>query len=212
MNIAVIGATGATGLEFLQQALEAGHNLTALVRSPEKVTIQHPNLQIIKGSALEINDVAKAVTGQDAIFIALGTGKDAIKSTIRQDGTRVVVDALKQSGEKPFLVVMSSLGTNESFRQVRFYWRMSLPFILGNVFADHAVQEEIVRESGLPHIFLRPTNLGEDAPIGNITPITPPKMVPVWPAVTRADVVTYALQVLQNPSAAPEAVALAKAH
>jgi len=210
MNIAVIGATGATGLEFLRQALEAGHNLTALVRSPEKVTIQHPNLHVIKGNALDIDDVSRAVSGKDAVFIALGTGKDAIKSTIRQDGTRAVVDALKKTGEKPFLVVMSSLGTNESFRQMRFYWRLSLPFVLGNAFADHAVQEEIVRESGLPHIFLRPTNLGENEPSNEITPTSPPTMVPVLPAVTRADVVSYALTVLQNPSNAPEAVALTK--
>ena len=46
MKVAVIGATGPTGMCVVQQALDAGHEVVALVRSPEKMTIQHDNLQV----------------------------------------------------------------------------------------------------------------------------------------------------------------------
>ncbi|HEX3050206.1 MAG TPA: NAD(P)H-binding protein, partial [Aggregatilineaceae bacterium] len=75
MKIAVIGATGNTGANFVEQALDRGHLITALVRSPHKLTIHHLNLNVIQGDVLNADDVARTVRGQDAIFIALGTGK-----------------------------------------------------------------------------------------------------------------------------------------
>ena len=46
MKIAVIGATGQTGQCVVQQALDEGHEVIALVRSPEKMTIEHKALQV----------------------------------------------------------------------------------------------------------------------------------------------------------------------
>lgn len=211
MNIAVIGATGSTGLEFVRQALGEGHCITALVRTPAKLTVQHENLRMVQGDAYNAEDVARAVLGQDVIFISLGTGPNAVKSTIREDGTRVVLAVLKEAGETPFLVVMSSLGVNESTKQVLFFWPWVLTPILGNAFRDHAAQEKLVRASGLPHLILRPTNLSDEAGSGSITASPPPKHAPVLPSVTRADVVSYALRMLDDPQSAPEAVALTKA-
>jgi len=46
MKIAVLGASGRTGQEFLRVALEAKHQVVAIVRSPEKVEIQHDDLEV----------------------------------------------------------------------------------------------------------------------------------------------------------------------
>ena len=46
MKIVLLGATGLTGQEALSQALKAGHEVTAVVRSPEKITIQNDNLKV----------------------------------------------------------------------------------------------------------------------------------------------------------------------
>ena len=46
MRIALIGATGLTGQEALTQALKAGHDVTAVVRSPEKITITNDKLKV----------------------------------------------------------------------------------------------------------------------------------------------------------------------
>ena len=45
--VCIVGATGNTGVQILRQALERGHAVKALVRSPEKVEIQHANLQVV---------------------------------------------------------------------------------------------------------------------------------------------------------------------
>ncbi|MCA9913758.1 MAG: NAD(P)H-binding protein [Anaerolineae bacterium] len=211
MNIAVIGATGSTGLEFVRQALEKGHNITALVRTPARMTVQHENLHMVQGDVYNAEDVARVVAGQDAIFISLGTGANAIKTTIREDGTRIVLDVLQESGETPFLLVMSSLGVNESMKQVYLFWPVILNPLLGNAFKDHAEQEKLVRASGLPHLILRPTNLSDAPGMGSITASPPPKHAPVLPSVARADVVAYALDALENQHTAPEAIALTKA-
>ena len=99
MKIAILGASGRTGMHFVMQALERGYAVTALTRSPEKLAVENPNLSVIVGDALNPADVYRTISGQDAVFIALGTGEAPVKSTIRTDGTQRVVDALTVSGE-----------------------------------------------------------------------------------------------------------------
>lgn len=208
MNIAIIGATGGTGTHFTEQALERGHTVTALVRSPEKITNGHANLKVIKGNVLNPDDVAQAVAGRDAVFIALGTGKYPVKSSIREDGTRQVINALQQSGEQPLVVALSSLGVGESKYQVPFYWRWPLSMILMFAFADHNRQENVLRESKLPYVILRPTFMEDEPSTGHIIPATPPQRVKTSAAVTRADVAAFALDVIEKRQFDCQAVAL----
>ncbi len=58
MNLLVLGATGRTGRLVVEQALAAGHTVTALVRSPEKLTTGGANLRVVKGEATEASAVA----------------------------------------------------------------------------------------------------------------------------------------------------------
>jgi len=44
MKLFLIGATGRTGREIVQQALERGHQVTAFVRSPESITLKMSGL------------------------------------------------------------------------------------------------------------------------------------------------------------------------
>jgi uncharacterized protein len=74
MKIALFGATGHLGGSFLQQALEQGHHISALVRHPEKLTLNHPNLRVHLGDALELEDVRSVVQRQEVVVSALGGG------------------------------------------------------------------------------------------------------------------------------------------
>ena len=49
MKILVLGGTGATGRLVVEQALADGHQVRALVRSPEKLTASNPNLEVVVG-------------------------------------------------------------------------------------------------------------------------------------------------------------------
>lgn len=199
MKIAVIGATGNTGFSFSKQAVERGHSVTVLVRSPEKLANIAGQLNIIEGSVLNAKDVAQAVTGQDAVFIALGTGKYPKKSSIRTDGTRQVVKALRASGEQPLVVALSSLGVGDSQQQIPFYWRLPLNIVLMYAFADHNQQEKVLHESRLPYVIVRPTFMNDDeSDTSQIKAAAAPQRVRTSPAVTRADVAAFALDAMER--------------
>lgn len=46
MKIVVLGATGQTGQHLVNQALQQGHSVTAVVRNPGKMTVSHDNLKV----------------------------------------------------------------------------------------------------------------------------------------------------------------------
>jgi putative NADH-flavin reductase len=77
MNLTVLGATGPTGTQLVEQALAAGHHVTALARSPEKLTITNPNLHVVQGDATDRAAVSQAMKGADAVISTLG-GKGSV--------------------------------------------------------------------------------------------------------------------------------------
>jgi putative NADH-flavin reductase len=72
MNLTVLGGAGATGTPLVEQALTAGHHVTALVRSPEKLTITNPSLHAVHGDATDRAAVSHAMKGADAVISTLG--------------------------------------------------------------------------------------------------------------------------------------------
>src|SRR5260370_11711527 len=77
MNLVVLGATGRTGRLVVEQALAAGHTVTALVRSPEKLPTGSPNLRVVTGHATDPAAVSRALEGADAVISTLG-GKASV--------------------------------------------------------------------------------------------------------------------------------------
>jgi putative NADH-flavin reductase len=81
MKLVILGATGATGTLVVEQALAAGHRVTALVRSPHRLTITHRNLRVVKGDAT------------DAAAVATSTIPDTVKRSLSQKISRADVAA-----------------------------------------------------------------------------------------------------------------------
>ena len=52
-NIAVLGANGGIGRQVVKNALVHGHNVTAILRTPSKLTINHPNLKTVEGDVFK---------------------------------------------------------------------------------------------------------------------------------------------------------------
>ena len=78
MKILLLGATGRVGNVLLEKMLEDGHQLVALVRSPEKITIKSPDLHIIEGNVLDEKALEEAITKLpiEAVMSALNTDKN----------------------------------------------------------------------------------------------------------------------------------------
>src|SRR6266513_2601115 len=72
MKLFVIGATGRTGQEIVQQALARGHQVTAFVRSPENITAKSERLTVLKGNVLDENQLFTAMQNHDAVISTLG--------------------------------------------------------------------------------------------------------------------------------------------
>jgi putative NADH-flavin reductase len=63
MNLTVLRAAGATGVQLVEQALAAGHQVTALARSAENLTLTNPNLHVVQGDATDRAVVSQAMKG-----------------------------------------------------------------------------------------------------------------------------------------------------
>lgn len=155
MKLVIFGSTGSIGSHVVEQALEQGHTITAFVRNPNKLNVQHPNLNIFTGDVMNPALVEQAVIGHDAAICILGSGKK-LSGNVRSQGTKNIIQALEKAGIKRF-ICQSTLGAGDSWSNLDFYWKyIMFGFILRKVFADHQIQEEYVRQSDLDWTIIRP--------------------------------------------------------
>ena len=158
MKLLVFGSTGGTGRELVKQALDQGHSVTAYARDPSKIEdLQHPSLKVVSGDVLDPATVESAVAGQEAIFSTVGAG--ARRTTLREEGTRNIVEAMQSTGVKR-LICQSSLGVGDSRANLPFFTKYIIVAVfLRHAFADHERQEAVVRQSSLDWTIVRPPHL-----------------------------------------------------
>lgn len=153
MKVLILGATGSIGRQIVQQALQAGHEVTALCRTPAKLDIQHAGLRTVKGDVLDQESIRNAMSGQDAVMVALGAGA---AGSIRATGTANTIAAMKACGVTR-LVCLSSLGVGDSRANLNFVWKyLMFGLLLRRAYADHVEQEKHVMDSGLDWTIVRP--------------------------------------------------------
>lgn len=200
MNFLLFGATGGTGLQFLNQALARGHSVTACVRDPGKLTVSHAELRIVQGDMLQPDSLAAAFTGEyDALALTVGVYHRK-PQTFVSEGTRNIVTAAKEAGIGRVAVV-TSLGCGDSKGQGNLPARLVQRLTLSEVIADKDRQEAIVRDSGLEWTFIRPPRLMSSDKINDKLVIwqggTPAKPRLTW-ACSRASVASLLLRVLEE--------------
>jgi putative NADH-flavin reductase len=106
MKIAIVGATGLVGTRVVSEALNRGYEVLALARKPETLTIIHENLQTQAVDAFDINALASALQGADAVVSTYNAGwanPDLYQDFIK--GSEAIQQATKIAGLKRLLVV-----------------------------------------------------------------------------------------------------------
>lgn len=93
MKLLIFGSTGTIGRQLVEQALDQGHTVTAFVRNPSKITVEHKNPRLIQGDVMDLSTVEKAMYGHDTVLCTLGAGN---KGVIRSEGTKHIIDAMKK--------------------------------------------------------------------------------------------------------------------
>ncbi len=101
MKLFVIGATGGTGREIVQQALERGHHVTAFVRSPETVTFRHERLSVLKGDVTDESQLSEAMRNHDAVLSALGPREVFKPGSLLHDSALATSHAIAAFGSEP---------------------------------------------------------------------------------------------------------------
>lgn len=162
MKVIVVGATGSVGRLTVGELLNAGHDVTAFARAPEKLSITDSALRLATGDAMDANDVFDAVAGHDAVIITLGAGMSR-KNLIRSKGTTNVIHAMQSQGVRR-LICQSTLGARESWSNLNFWWqRVMFGALLAPVLRDHELQEQLVEASGLDWTIVRPGAFTDEA-------------------------------------------------
>jgi putative NADH-flavin reductase len=192
MKIAIFGASGRTGIVTVYQALEKGHEVTAFARNAASVTISHKNLHIIQGDILEPDKVKVAVEGQQAVILALGTFSRKV-STVLSEGTANIIQAMHECGVKR-LICMSSVGI---LKDDGGFWfgKVILPLFLKEEFEDKKRQMNLIRESNLDWVIIRPVSLTQSPKTGKYK-IYDHK--PGSSKIPRADVADFMLKLLTD--------------
>lgn len=72
MKLVVLGATGGTGLELVRQAVERGHSVTAVVRSPEGLKSFAGRINVVQGNLLNSAELSRVIEGHDAVVSGFG--------------------------------------------------------------------------------------------------------------------------------------------
>ncbi|WP_298732994.1 NAD(P)-dependent oxidoreductase [uncultured Chitinophaga sp.] len=106
MKVALIGASGFVGSHILHELLERGHQVTAIVRHPEKISARHPNLVVKKGDVYLEGEVTELVKGQDAVISAFNPGWT--NPNIYEDflaGSQAIQQGVKAAGVRRLIII-----------------------------------------------------------------------------------------------------------
>jgi uncharacterized protein YbjT (DUF2867 family) len=220
MKLTIIAATGGVGRELLEQAVAAGHDVTAVVRNPGKLSREvraiTADLAAPDPAALE-----SAVAGADAVLSGLGPHSNS-DAGIASQGTPAVVAAMKAAGVRRIVAVSAApVGTVPTPSRPSppkhdpgdgFFMRHLLSHIanarLGKVFADLAQMEDVLGRSGLDWTVIRPPQL-TGKPLTGTYRTAYGQNLKGGLSVPRADVAHLMLRVLNQPETIGQAIGIA---
>ena len=207
MNITVFGATGTIGRLVVDQALAAGHDVTAVTRDATRLTQRHDRLSVLEADPTDPAACVPAVKDADAVIVTLGGGR---QGQVREAGTRAVVQAMQEAGVRR-LVCQSTLGVGSSAEHLTFWWRyVMFGALLRKAFADHVAQAAVVEGSGLDWTIVRPSAF-TDGPAGSLGPVRhgfDGSARGLRLRIRRADVAAFVLAQAEDPTFVHQAVSL----
>jgi uncharacterized protein YbjT (DUF2867 family) len=185
MKLSVLGAAGATGIPLVEQALAAGHGVTALVRSGPKLTITNPNLHVVEGDATDRAAVSEAMSGAEAVISVLGA-----RGPVMAEATRAIVDAAKQKGPERIVMLSSFAVARDRLTPVT---RVVTGIAMGSQIKDKTAGEEVLRASNLDWTIVYPTKL-TDGPKTEARVVAEGEKVGMSQKISRAGVASFLLQ------------------
>jgi putative NADH-flavin reductase len=220
MKLTILAATGGIGRQVLERALEAGHDVTAVVRNPKKLSGQ---MRIVTTDLADADPAAleSAVDGADAVLSGLGA-RSKSEAGVAWQGTRAIISAMKAMDVRRIVVVSAApIGTVPSPDRPTppkhdpgdgFFMRhLGAPLvkaIFREHYADLALMEDVLRGSGLDWTIVRPPRL-TDRPLTGAYRTAYEQNLRRGAFVSRADVAHCMLRVLEQPETIRHTIGIA---
>ncbi|NSL43342.1 NAD(P)-dependent oxidoreductase [Streptomyces sp. 8P21H-1] len=143
MHLTILAASGATGLALTRQALERGHTVTAIARTPARIVVpDSPQLTRVAADVHDIDTIAEALRGSESVLSGLGWVRGEKQSGVLSAGARAVVAARPDR-----IIWLGAYGTGPSAQAAGLPIRFALKG-LGTELADKVASDGIVLEAG----------------------------------------------------------------
>ena len=223
MKLTIFAATGGIGRQLLEQAIAAGHDVTAVARNPQNLAPVPARAVAADLSSADPAALQPAVAGADAVLSALGPRTKA-DAGVAARGTKAITEAMRAAGARRIIVVSAApIGTVPSPGRphpprhdpgdgfiIRYLADPIVKRALRAHYADLARMEDVLRDSDsdLDWTIVRPPRL-TDKPVTGRYRTAYGQNIRRGVFVSRADVAHYMLSVLDNPETFHRTVGIA---
>ena len=149
MHIVVAGATGATGHLVVEQAIQAGHEVTALVRDAARFsgpeTVRVVEADVVSGRGVDLPP------GADVVISALGKRSAKDRAPVCESGVGHLLAAMKQAGLSRIVVISAAPVLRSGEGEGRFSRWVLGPVVRlwgRHIYPDIARMEEVLQGAG----------------------------------------------------------------
>lgn len=197
-KIIVFGATGGTGKQVLEQVLQAGYDVKAIIRKPEAFNFNHPKLKIIKGDVLQPITFQDELKDATAVISCLGIPK-AQPTTLYSESMENIIKAIKQSNVNRILCISSGaidIPPKSSFIMT-FLLKNVLQRIYKPVYADMTLMESKLKSSNLDYTIVRAPKLTNGKKTNKCRIVTQQPLKKI-PTISRADLAAFMLNIINE--------------
>ncbi len=197
MKLVVLGATGGTGIEIVRQAIAQGHEVTAFVRSPERLKPLAAQITVKQGDLLNSAALADAIQGHDAVLSGFGPRVPIAKEDahLLRDFATALTAAMQRTGVKRLAVISTAFLFKDAILPPAYlFGRLFFP----GVVADASAMERIFAASGLDWTILRPPQLTDKPRTGKYR-VREGHLPPFGFKISRADVADCFLKTVAAP-------------
>lgn len=199
MKLTIIGASRGIGSQLLKFAIEEGHEITALLRKPEKLRISNPNLHKIKGDILDPSSVVAVTSGQDAVCVCVGIPPTRKPVDLFSKGIRNVLSAIDNNPDTK-LIVITGIGAGDSKWHGGFlYDRIINPLLLKEIYKDKDREEALIKDNKCNWIIVRPGFLTNGPRTGKYRVLDDMNGIKAG-RISRSDVADFILKQLEEPT------------
>ena len=223
MKLAIFAATGGIGGQLLQQAVAAGHDVTAVARSPEKLPPSRNGVRVVQADLArpEPGRLESAVAGADAVLSGLGP-RPMADAGVAAHGTGAIVRAMQATGVRRILVVSAAPNSTvpspgrpnpprrdpgEGFFMRNLFTPL-IRVVLRQRYGDLALMEDLLRESELDWTVFRPPRL-TNGPLTGRYRTAFGQNLRRGALISRADVADAMLAAVEQPATIRQAIGIA---